>query len=55
MLRAGRTTILPLTVRTSGRRFLDHGVVRTTALHSILIASYHLGISPERLDRWYRR
>ena len=55
MKRAGRTTILPLTVRTSGRRFLDHGVVRTTALTWILFASYHLGISPARLARWYRR
>jgi len=55
MKRAGRTAILPLAVRTSGRRLLDHGVVRTTARHSILIAGYHLGVSPERLARWYRR
>jgi rSAM/selenodomain-associated transferase 2 len=54
MKRAGRTTLLPLTVRTSGRRFLTKGVVRTTCTNWLIIASYHLGVSPERLARWYR-
>ena len=54
MKRAGRTTILPLTVRTSGRRFLQKGAVRTAAMNWTIIAAYHLGVSPERLARWYR-
>lgn len=54
MKRAGRVALLPLTVITSGRRFLRKGVLRTTALNWLIIASYHLGVSPERLARWYR-
>jgi rSAM/selenodomain-associated transferase 2 len=54
MKRAGRTTVLPLAVRTSGRRFLEKGAFRTAALNWWIIASYHLGVPPERLARWYR-
>jgi rSAM/selenodomain-associated transferase 2 len=54
MKRAGRTTILPLAVRTSGRRFLDKGFVRTAVTNWTIIAAYHLGISPQRLANWYR-
>ncbi len=54
MKAAGPTTLLPLTVRTSGRRFLTRGVVRTTCTNWLIIASYHLGVSPERLAGWYR-
>jgi len=54
MKRLGPTTLLPLTVRTSGRRFLTNGVVRTTCTNWLIIASYHAGVSPERLARWYR-
>lgn len=50
-----RAAILPLKVRTSGRRFLTKGVIRTSALNWLIIAAYHLGIAPERLARWYRR
>lgn len=49
-----RGAILPLKVRTSGRRFLTKGVIRTSALNWLIIAAYHLGVSPERLARWYR-
>lgn len=54
MKRAGRTTLLPLAVRTSGRRFLENGIARTTCTNWLIIASYHLGVAPERLARWYR-
>jgi len=50
-----RAAIVPLKVRTSGRRFLAKGVLRTSALNWLIIAAYHLGISPERLAQWYRR
>lgn len=46
--------VLPLRVRTSGRRFMMKGVVRTTATNWRVIVAYHLGVSPERLARWYR-
>jgi rSAM/selenodomain-associated transferase 2 len=46
--------ILPLHVRTSGRRFLQKGVIRTSVVNWAIVAAYHLGVSPERLARWYR-
>ena len=55
MKRAGRTAILPLEVRTSGRRFLRKGILRTAAVNWLIIAAWHLGVSPQRLARWYRR
>jgi rSAM/selenodomain-associated transferase 2 len=54
MKRLGRVALLPLTVRTSGRRFLAKGVLTTSLLNWLIIVSYHLGVSPERLARWYR-
>jgi rSAM/selenodomain-associated transferase 2 len=49
-----RAVILPLKVRTSGRRFLSKGVLRTSVVNWTIILAYHLGVSPERLARWYR-
>jgi hypothetical protein len=54
MKRAGRVAFLPLTVRTSGRRFLAKGVIRTAMINWLIILAYHCGVSPERLARWYR-
>ncbi len=54
MKREGPTTLLPLAVRTSGRRFLKKGLLRTTATNWLIVVSYHLGVPPERLARWYR-
>ena len=53
--RMKRAAIVPLKVRTSGRRFLTKGVIRTSAINWLVIAAYHFGVSPERLARWYRR
>ena len=49
-----RAAIVPLAVRTSGRRFLQKGVVRASCINWLIIISYHLGVPPERLARWYR-
>jgi rSAM/selenodomain-associated transferase 2 len=54
MKRLGRVALLPLTVRTSGRRFLTKGVFATSLLNWVIIAGYHFGVRPERLARWYR-
>lgn len=54
MKRLGRIAFLPLTVRTSGRRFLAQGVIRTSIVNWLIIGAYHVGASPERLARWYR-
>lgn len=49
----GGVTILPEKVATSGRRFLQRGVLATAALNWRIILSYHLGASPEDLRRLY--
>jgi rSAM/selenodomain-associated transferase 2 len=54
MKRTGRTRILPLTVTTSGRRFLEKGLVRTAAINWSLIVQYHFGRGLEQLARIYR-
>jgi rSAM/selenodomain-associated transferase 2 len=54
MKRAGRIAFLPLAVRTSGRRFLQHGVIRTSIVNWLIIAAYHCGVAPARLAKWYR-
>lgn len=53
MKRLGRSVLLPLHVHTSGRRFLQKGVIRTSIVNWLIIAAYHCGVSPERLHRWY--
>jgi rSAM/selenodomain-associated transferase 2 len=53
--RMKRRVLLPLAVTTSGRRFLDRGVIRTSIINWLLIAAFHLGVSPARLAAWYRR
>ena len=52
--RRGTIVIVPVPVLTSARRWLRHGVVKTTLLNQIIILSYLLGVSPKRLVRWYR-
>jgi rSAM/selenodomain-associated transferase 2 len=54
MKRAGRVAFLPLAVRTSGRRFLARGVIRTSIVNWLIIVAFHLGVSPARLAKWYR-
>jgi rSAM/selenodomain-associated transferase 2 len=54
MKRRGRTTVLPMPVITSGRRFLQKGVWRTAAINWRIIISYRLGADPVDLWRIYR-
>ncbi|HEY6138259.1 MAG TPA: glycosyltransferase family 2 protein [Thermoanaerobaculia bacterium] len=53
--RMKRGTILPLTVVTSGRRFLRKGVLRTAFINWTTILRYHLGADMEELARRYRK
>lgn len=55
MNRSGRTVLLPLYVTTSGRRFLEKGVLRTALTNWSIVAGWRLGVPPARLARWYRR
>src|SRR6266542_2018006 len=54
MRRAGPTRILPLSVTTSGRRFLQKGLLRTAALNWSIIVKYRFGVDPKKLARAYR-
>lgn len=54
MKREGRVAILPQAVITSGRRFLQKGVLRTAAINWSVVLRYRLGTDPETLARWYR-
>ncbi len=51
--RAGRVVIVPRRVMTSARRWRGLGVWRTSLLNHLVVGGYRLGISPERLARWY--
>lgn len=53
--RAGRTVVLDPPIATSPRRHAHRGPWRTTAGNVTLLALYRLGVSPERLHRWYYR
>jgi rSAM/selenodomain-associated transferase 2 len=51
----GRIGILPLPISTSPRRWITVGVWRTWLINQLIVAGYYLGISPQRLVRFYRR
>ncbi len=50
----GRIAIIPAPVLTSGRRWLQRGILRTTLINQIIIIGYFLRVSPQRLASWYR-
>ncbi len=53
--RMKRRVLLPLTVTTSGRRFLEKGLWRTAAINWRIIVAWRLGTDPEKLAEIYRR
>jgi rSAM/selenodomain-associated transferase 2 len=52
--RADAICIIPAKVRTSVRRYEREGVLFCTLRNWLLQVSYALGISPERLVKWYK-
>ena len=52
--RHGRIGLAPAAVVTSARRWRHRGFWRTLWLNQAILAGYHLGVSPDRLARWYR-
>lgn len=52
--RMGRISLAPAAAVTSARRWEQLGVLRTTLINQVIILAYLLGVSPERLARWYR-
>ena len=53
--RQGRIEIAPVPAVTSSRRWKQNGVWRTTLKNQIALAAFWVGISPDRLSRWYHR
>ena len=51
----GDVVTLPLPVITSPRRWLNHGILKTTLINQLVVVSYFMGISPETIARLYRR
>ena len=52
--RCGTVKILNLPVITSSRRWDKEGWIKTTVRNQLLLFLYHLGVSPERLYRFYQ-
>ncbi|QBG48727.1 DUF2064 domain-containing protein [Verrucomicrobia bacterium S94] len=50
----GAVVTRPEAAITSGRRWQQHGVLKVTLVNKLMILGYRLGISPERLARFYR-
>jgi len=42
-------------VVTSPRRWLNHGILKTTLINQLIVLSYFMGLSPETIARLYRR
>jgi len=53
MKKLGSITVLRNKAVTSGRRWVSKGLLRTAAINQMTILMYHLGVSPERLARFY--
>jgi rSAM/selenodomain-associated transferase 2 len=51
--KTGRLALADATVVTSGRRFREHGVLRTYCRMAWVLIRYYLGASPEKLRRLY--
>ena len=50
----GKIITLPVAVITSGRRWLNLGVLKTTMINQLVIAAYFMGVSPARIAHWYQ-
>lgn len=53
--RYGKIKILPVAVITSGRRWQQLGILKTTLINQFMIIGYYLGIPPEKLADFYRK
>jgi rSAM/selenodomain-associated transferase 2 len=51
--RGGTLVIRPEKTLTSPRRYRERGALRQVLRNWRVLAGYFLGVSPERLDRWY--
>jgi len=52
---SGKIITLPEKVITSGRRWQQRGIIRTTLLNQCILLGHFLGVSPKRLAGFYHR
>lgn len=52
--KCGRFVKLAAEMQTSSRRFKKNGVVRGQVRNAIILLAYQIGVTPERLVRFYR-
>ncbi len=52
--RLGTIAIAPAAVITSARRWQKLGILKTTWINQLAIIAYFLGVSPDRIRRWYQ-
>lgn len=55
MKELGKISVLRKKAVTSGRRWVSKGLLKTAAVNQMTLFMYHLGVSPERLARFYYR
>jgi rSAM/selenodomain-associated transferase 2 len=51
----GKIAIISKPVITSGRRWQQLGIIKTTVINQLMILGYYLGVSPEKLAAFYRK
>lgn len=51
----GKISLISVPVITSPRRWLKKGIVTNTLFNQLIIFAYLLGVSPDRIHRWYRQ
>lgn len=51
----GKIAIITKPVITSGRRWQQLGIVKTTLINQLMVVGYYLGVSPEKLAAFYRK
>ena len=50
----GRIALLPASVSTSARRYLDHGIFRTAFAHVLAALAWRFGVDRSRIAAWLR-
>ena len=53
--RMGKIKIVQVPAITSGRRWEEVGIWRTTVINQIVIFLYYMGVSPDTLHKMYHR
>ena len=53
--KVGKRSLIPLSVTTSSRKWELHGIWRVTLVNQVVTWLYMMGVSPERLAKWYKK